>query len=78
MTKAYKEGFIEHGNREILGKMTDLTNEQLQKIGTNDYVSGIKTEDIPEKIKSNEAYALGQVMGPILNQNPEPQGRGKK
>lgn len=76
--EAYKEGFINHGNREILGKLGELTSEQLQKIGTNDYISGISPEEIPDKLKENESYALGQIMGPIYsNQNTETHRRGK-
>lgn len=76
--EAYKEGFIYHGNREILGKMGELTDEQLKKIGTNDYVSGLALAEIPKKLKENEAYTVGQVMGPLYSEKSEKQEKQNK
>lgn len=66
---AYHEGFFEHGNREILGKLEMLSEEELTSIGYNDHISGIKMSSLPEKVKKNTSYALGYLSAAIEKSN---------
>lgn len=65
MQGAYHEGFFEHGNREILGKIDILSDEELKSIGYNDYFCGIKISSLPKEIKKNSSYVLGYLSATI-------------
>ena len=59
---AYYEGFYIQGSRLIYANLDTLSEEQLKKIGENDYISGVKPEDTFPKIKENIAYTQGYIM----------------
>lgn len=72
--EAYKEGFYEHGTREILGKLEELKKEQLELIGKNDYISEVDPNTLPQDIKNNDAYVQGYIMASIIGDS-KPRGK---
>lgn len=62
----YYEGFFNMGNRAIQGQIEMLSDEQLQAIGKNDYVSGVKIESLHESVRANVSYTEGYMMASIF------------
>ena len=56
---AYREGFINHGNRRIVANLKTITPEELKNIGYNDYLSGIGLDALPDVLSKNFIYLLG-------------------
>lgn len=71
---AYQEGFYEHGNRELLGKLNQLSKEQIELIGQNDYISEVDLNRLPKDIKNNESYTQGYIMASVLSSS-KPKGK---
>ena len=63
----YHEGFFVMGNRALYGQIEKLSDEQLQRIGANDYISGVNLETLPQSIKDNSSYAQGYLMSSIMS-----------
>jgi len=60
---AYKDGFVNHGNQELLGKLAMLSEEELENIGYNDYLSGIVDfKQLPREVRNNQHYMTGHMM----------------
>lgn len=72
---AYYEGFYERGSRMLSGNISNLTSEQLKKIGYNDYVSGIVMEALPKDVRNNEFYASGYMLAIIETEMPNKKHR---
>lgn len=68
---AYREGFFEHGNRELNGKLESLTEERLKAIGYNDYISGIDMKKLPEEVRNNPYYNEGYLFALITVEKPK-------
>ena len=71
----YHEGFFVMGNRAIHGRLESLSDEQLQKIGENDYISGVDLNELPDAIKNNVSYTQGTIMASIMG---EYKGKGRR
>lgn len=65
----YHEGFFVMGNRVLYGQIEKLSAEQLQKIGANDYISGVDLKTLPQPIKDNSSYAQGYLMASIMSES---------
>lgn len=65
---AYREGFFNHGNQEILGKLETLTEADLEDIGYNDCISGVEYQTLPNRVSLNPNYIAG-YMKASLTQN---------
>ena len=65
----YRFGFVEYGNRIILGNLDTLTPEQLETYGKNDYISEIDLRELPDAIKKNMSYIQGYMMALITRDN---------
>ena len=63
----YHEGFFVMGNRALYAQIEKLSDEQLQRIGANDYISGVNLETLPQSIKDNSSYAQGYLMSSIMS-----------
>lgn len=61
----FRAGFVENGNRIIMGNIEKLSPEQLEAYGKNDYESGLDLSEIPDIIKNNPAYTQGYIMASI-------------
>ena len=72
---AYKEGFFEHGNRELNGKLESLSEDQLKAIGYNDFISGVDAKKLPETIRNNSYYSEGYLLASIIEERPKPKHR---
>ena len=72
---AYREGFFEHGNRELNGKLESLTEERLKAIGYNDYISGVDVKKLPETVRNNPYYNEGYLFASIIEEKPKPKHR---
>lgn len=68
---AYKEGFFEHGNRELNGKLESLSEDQLKAIGYNDYISGIDMKKLPGAVRNNPYYNEGYLFALIAEEKPK-------
>lgn len=64
---SYRAGFVENGNRILLGNLEKLTESELENYGRNDYISGIDLSEIPDNIKSNPSYTTGYMMASIMS-----------
>jgi len=71
----YRAGFVENGNRLILGDIEKLSPEQLETYGKNDYESGIELSEIPDSIKLNPSYTQGYMMASIMDEQKRKKGR---
>lgn len=71
----YRAGFVENGNRIIMGYIEKLSFEQLEAYGKNDYESGIDLSEIPNVIKENPAYTQGYIMASIMGTSKGKKGR---
>lgn len=71
----YYEGFFAMGNRALHGRLETLSDEQLQKIGANDYISGVDLNELPEAVKNNTSYIQGNIMASIMG---ESKGKGRR
>lgn len=69
MQGAYREGFFDHGTRELLGKLDILSEDELTAIGYNDYLCGIKMDDLAEAVRKNDFYAAGYLSAVISDSN---------
>lgn len=69
--EAYHEGFFEHGNRELNGKLESLTEERLKAIGYNDYISGIDMKKLPGAVRNNPYYNEGYLFALIAEEKPK-------
>lgn len=67
--KNYEEGFFTMGNRALLGRIEKLSDEELQKIGANDYTSGVVLETLSPKVKNNSSYTQGYLMASIMSES---------
>ena len=65
----YHEGFYVMGNRVIHGKLETFSNNDLQTIGANDYISGVDITSLPEAIKNNPSYFQGYMMATIFRED---------
>ncbi len=71
----YEKGFFENGNLALLGRLELLSDEQLQKIGENDYISGVDLNTLPDSIKENDSYVEGYLTASIMY---ETKGKGRR
>jgi len=71
----FRAGFVENGNRIIMGYIEKLSFEQLEAYGKNDYESGIDLSEIPNVIKENPAYTQGYIMASIMGTSKGKKGR---
>ena len=71
----YYEGFYNMGNRAIQGQIEMLSDEELQEIGRNDYVSGVKVESLPKLVRENVSYTEGYMMASIFGTE---KGKGRR
>ena len=62
---AYREGFFNHGNQELLGKLEILTEEDLEDIGYNDYLSGVEFKALPNKVCLHPNYLSGYMKAAL-------------
>ena len=69
--EAYHEGFFEHGNRELNGKLESLNEERLKAIGYNDYISGIDAKKLPTAVRNNPYYNEGYLFALIAEEKPK-------
>ena len=69
--EAYHEGFFEHGDRELNGKLESLTEERLKAIGYNDYISGVDVKKLPEAVRNNPYYNEGYLFALITEEKPK-------
>ena len=58
----YQEGFFAMGNRALHGRLESLSDEQLQAIGANDYISGVLVSD---ELKEFFDYIINMVNNDI-------------
>lgn len=65
----YHEGFFTMGNRAIHGNLEKLSDNELNAIGANDYVSGVDINSLPEAVRNNISYAQGYMMATIFGQD---------
>ena len=52
----FRAGFVENGNRILIGMIDQFTPQQLELYGKNDYISGIQPDEIPNVLKTNNIY----------------------
>lgn len=69
MQNAYREGFFEHGTRELFGKLDILSEDELIAIGYNDYFCGIKMSELLDDIRKNDSYASGYLSAVVSDSN---------
>lgn len=71
----FRAGFVENGNRIIMGNIDKFSPEQLEAFGKNDYESGVYLSEIPDIIKSNPSYTQGYIIASIMNGSKGKKGR---
>ena len=71
----FRAGFVENGNRIIMGNIEKLSFDELEAYGKNDYESGLDLSEIPDIIKENPAYTQGYMMASIMGVSKGKKGR---
>lgn len=66
---AYRDGFFRHGTQKILGKLEQLTEEDLEDIGYNDYISGVDYQALPDKVSENQNYIAGYLKATYIQKS---------
>ena len=72
---SYRAGFVENGNRILVGNLEKLSDEQLENYGRNDYISGVKLSEVPDNIKEKTSYSTGYMMASIMDNKKTKGGR---
>lgn len=71
----YYEGFFNMGNRALQGQIEQLSDEELQAIARNDYISGVDANSLHESVRNNVSYTEGYMMASIFGTE---KGKGRR